>query len=93
MRKIFEIIMITLLTMSFGRTSLAEGGQTNICFKRQEIESYKNDCDLCESKLRNTNDLLSFCLENPNIAFYQKKEFVLILGALALVATSFALSK
>jgi hypothetical protein len=55
---------------------------------------YKNDIDVCEMRLKNTEEILEHSLSAPpDIELYQETPFVIALGILAVIATSIAISK
>lgn len=93
MQTILKIIMLLLVTMSFGTKCLADGAAeptvkptSRICFARPEIEKYKNQCEIDKANLKSTDEALQAALSDPvGLSFYQEKKFVGGLSVLTLI--------
>lgn len=68
--------------------------KNDVCFDRDSIQAYKEDCEICRDDLYATKNALDEALLLPTegLAFYQEKPFVLFLGSVATLMTVFAFS-
>lgn len=68
--------------------------RNRICFERDSIQAYKEDCEICKHDLFETQKALEEALQSnkEGIEFYQEKPFVIFLGTVATLLGVFAFS-